>query len=143
MMIQIKDKKKLAAGLNKALGWELRAYAMYAHYAAYIKGLESLTLKSHFAAEASESIGHAGKVRELLAFLEVEAVTVRDDAPIVHSEDFHVMLEESLKTEEAAAKHYQKLLPLCKEHPSFTHALMHIYMAELNAVEEAKALLGR
>jgi bacterioferritin (cytochrome b1) len=143
MMIEFKEKKKLITGLNHALGWELRAYAMYAHYAAYVKGLEGLTLKSHFEEEASESIGHAGKVRELLALLDAEAVTSRDTTPIVHTEDFHVMLDEALKTEEAAARHYQKLLPLAKDHPVFTHTLMHIYMAELNAVEEAKALMNK
>ena len=40
---------KLVALLNQALGWELRAQAMYAHYAAYVKGLESLTLAGHSA----------------------------------------------------------------------------------------------
>ena len=143
MLIQIKEKTKLVAGLNQALAWELRAYAIYAHYAAYVKGLESLTLKSHFAEEAAESIGHAGKVRELLALLEAEAGTTRDDKPIVHTDDYRLMLEEALKTEETAARHYQKLLPLAKDHPVFMHTLMHIFMAELNAVEEAKALLGR
>jgi bacterioferritin (cytochrome b1) len=143
MLIQIKEKRKLIAGLNQALAWELRAYAMYAHYAAYVKGLESLTLKSHFEEEAAESIGHAGKVRELLALLGAEAVTTRDDSPIIHTDDSRVMLEEALKTETAAAKHYQKILPLAKEHPVFMHTVMHILMAELSAVEEANSLLGR
>lgn len=143
MLIPIKEKKRLITGLNQALAWELRAYAMYSHYAAYVKGLESLTLKSHFEEEAAESIGHAGKVRELLALLGAEAITTRDDTPIVHTEDYRVMLEEALKTETGAAKHYQKIAPLGKDHPAFTHTLMHILMSELNAVEEVNALLGR
>ena len=143
MLIQIREKKKLISGLNQALAWELRAHAMYAHYAAYVKGLESLALKSHFAEEAAESITHAGKVRELLALLDAEAVTIRDNTPIIHTDDYRVMLEEALKTETAAAKQYQKLLPLAKEHPVFMHTVMHILMAELSAVEEANSLLGR
>jgi len=47
MPVQISNHPQVIAELNKALGWELRAQAMYAHYAAYLKGLEMLTLKSH------------------------------------------------------------------------------------------------
>jgi len=36
MFGEVKDRKGLIAELNKALGWELRAEAMYAHYAAYL-----------------------------------------------------------------------------------------------------------
>src|SRR5262245_38924849 len=49
---------KLIAALNASLGWELRAQAMYAHYAAYVKGLEALTLVEHFEEEVTESTGH-------------------------------------------------------------------------------------
>ena len=31
--------EELISALNKALAWELRAIAMYAHYAAYISGI--------------------------------------------------------------------------------------------------------
>src|SRR5262249_31811562 len=48
---------RLVQLLNDSLGWELRAQAMYAHYAAYVKGLESLTLAEHFEAEVTESLG--------------------------------------------------------------------------------------
>ncbi|MEW5876160.1 MAG: ferritin-like domain-containing protein [Candidatus Zixiibacteriota bacterium] len=142
-MIDIKDKKKVVAALNRALGWELRAYAMYAHYAAYVKGLESLTLKGHFEEEASESIGHAAKVRDIIALLGGVAATERDPKEIVHTEDHVEMLKEALKTETVAAQTYEKIIPLIKAHPVYMHTLMHIYMEEISAVEEAKNLLGQ
>jgi len=134
---------KLIALLNQALGWELRAQALYAHYAAYVKGLESLTLAGHFEAEAAESVGHAKQVRDVLAMLGAEAVTTRDRAPIVHTESTRVMLLESLKTERAAADLYRRIVPLVKDNPIFFHSLSHIAMAELKAVVEVENLLGK
>jgi len=143
MPVKIANRGKLVTALNKALGWELRAQAMYAHYAAYIKGLESMTLAEHFEEEATESFGHAKKVRDIIATLEGEAITTRDAAPIVHTEDWRVMLEEALKTESKAAAAYQKIVPMVKEHPVFYHTLFHILKDEMNAVIEVENLLGR
>ena len=134
---------KLVALLNQALGWELRAQAMYAHYAAYVKGLESLTLAGHFEEEAAESVGHARKVREVIAMLGGEAVTVRDKAPIVHTGNTRVMLQESLKTETTAAEVYRKIVPLVKDNSIFFHSLSHVMMDEMKAVVEVENLLGR
>lgn len=138
-----KPQKGLVALLNQALGWELRAQALYAHYAAYVKGLESLTLAGHFEAEAAESVTHAKQVRDALAMLGAEAVTKRDPAPIVHTESTRVMLLESLKTERAAADLYRRIVPLVKDNPIFFHSLSHIAMAELKAVVEVENLLGK
>lgn len=129
--------------LNQALGWELRAQAIYAHYAAYVKGLEILTLTEHFEEEVTESLGHAKKVRDIIADLGGEAVTTRDAAPIVHTEDVRVMLEEALKTEEKAGATYEKILPLVKGHPVYEHTLRHIMLDEMKAVIEMGNLLGR
>ena len=49
--------------LNDALGWEMRATTMYAHYAAYVRGINRLHLKPYFEAEAEESMTHATTVR--------------------------------------------------------------------------------
>ena len=95
MPVKLPNQDQAIKELNKALGWELRAQAMYAHYAAYVKGLEMLTLQSHFEEEATESFGHAKKVREVIADLDGEAVTTRDSAAIVHTEDVKTMLEEA------------------------------------------------
>ena len=143
MLIDIKDKDTLIEKLNSALAWELRAYAMYAHYAEYVKGIESLSLKGHFEQEAAESIGHAKQVRETIALLGGQAITDRDTTPIVHTEDWKVMMEEALKTETTAAKSYQDMMPLAKQHPSIVHTLMHIYMDELGAIEEVNTILGK
>ncbi len=133
---------KLVAQLNKALGWELRAQAMYAHYAAYVKGLEALTLADHFEDEAKESFGHAKKVRDIITVLKGEATTDRDPAPIVHTEDTRVMLEEALKTESAAAAAYKRIVPLVKDNPVFLHELLHIQMDEMKSVVEVENMLG-
>lgn len=143
MPVKIANRTKLISALNQSLGWELRAQAMYAHYAAYVKGLESLTLAGHFESEATESFGHAKQVREIIATLDAEAVTVRDPAPIVHTEDTKVMLEEALKTESRAAEAYRKIMPLVKDNPVFFHAIYHILQEEMNAVVEVETLMGR
>ncbi len=143
MPVRIANRGKLVAALNKALGWELRAQALYAHYGAYVKGLESLTLAGHFEAEATESVGHAAKVREIIATLGGEAVTTRDPAPIVHTEETRTMLEEALKTEAKAAEGYRRILPMVKENAVFHHTIVHILMDEMNAVVEVETLLGR
>jgi bacterioferritin (cytochrome b1) len=134
---------KLIRLLNESLGWELRAQAMYAHYAAYVKGLESLALTGHFEAESAESVGHAKQVRDAIAMLGGEAVTVRDRAPIVHTGDTRVMLKEALKTEAAAADVYRRIVPLVKDNSIFFHALSHIMMDEMKAVVELENLLAR
>ncbi len=143
MPVKMPNQDQLIKELNKALGWEMRAQAMYAHYAAYIKGLEMLTLKAHFEEEATESFGHAAKVREIIADLGGEAVTTRDGAMIVHTNSVQTMLEEALKTEEAAAEQYQKIVPLVKDHPVYYHVIYHILKDETAAVIEAEALLAR
>src|SRR5262249_18929026 len=99
MPVKIADRAKLVKAANQCLGWEFRAQALYAHDAAYVKGLESLTLAEHFEGEVTESVGHARKVRDIIAVLGGEAVTTRDAAPIAHTEEVRVMLEEALKTE--------------------------------------------
>lgn len=143
MPIELSQRDKVIAELNKALGWELRASALYAHYAVYVKGLESLTLEEHFKAEATESFGHAEAVRNVIADLGGEAITTRDATEIVHTEDVHEMLEEALKTEQKAADQYQKILPLVKEYYPFWHTIAHILKDELDAVLEMERLLGR
>ena len=135
--------KKLIGMLNQALGWEMRAQALYAHYAAYVKGIESLTLVEHFEGEVTESIGHAKTVRDIIQTLGGEAVTTRDATPIVHTEDVRMMLEEALKTEQKAAATYQKIVPLVRNHPVFYHSIFHILKDEMSAVIEMENLLGR
>lgn len=143
MPVKLANKAKVVSMLNKALGWELRAQAMYGHYAAYVKGLESMTLAEHFEEEVTESGGHAKKVRDIIAALGGEAVTTRDPAPIVHTEDTRTMLEEALKTEAKAAVTYEKLVPMVSDNPVFYHTIFHILKDETNAVIEMETLLGR
>jgi bacterioferritin (cytochrome b1) len=134
---------KLIERLNGALGWEIRAQAMYAHYATYVKGIESLALAGHFQEEVTESMGHAQKVRDVIAALGGVAVTTRDMTAIVHTEDTRVMLEEALKTEQAAADAYKKIVPMVKDNAVFYHSIYHIMKDEMGAVIEMGTLLGR
>jgi bacterioferritin (cytochrome b1) len=143
MPAKVQKHGQLIKHLNQALGWELRAQAIYAHYAAYVKGLEMLTLTDHFEEEVTESLGHAKKVRDIIADLDGEAVTTRDPAPIVHTEDVRVMLEEALKTEQKAAAAYHKMLPLTRGLPVYEHTLRHIMLDEMKSVVEMQNLLGR
>lgn len=143
MPVQIQNREKVIAALNQALAWELRASAMYAHYAAYVKGLESLTLEDVFKEEAVESFGHAEKVRNAIADLGGEAVTERDQTPILHTEDVRTMLEEALKTEQKAAQQYGEIVPLVKPYYPHFHDLIHIQKDEMEAVIEFEKLLGR
>ncbi len=143
MPVKIANRGKLVSLLNQALGWEFRAQALYAHYAAYVQGLESLTLEEHFEAEVTESLSHAKKVRDIIVALDGEAVTTRDAAPIVHTTETRVMLEEALKTESKAAAAYQKIVPMVKTHPVFYHTLYHILKDETDSVMEMERLLAK
>ncbi len=127
--------------LNDALGWEIRAQLMYAHYAAYVKGIYRLHLKPYFEAEATESVGHATTVRDQITKLGGEARTNRDETHIVHTTDYRVMLTEAMKTESHAAKSYQEFLQLPGIDSELSDAIEQIYFQEERSVEELKQLM--
>ena len=85
--------QKLIDHLNEALGWELRAVNMYAHYAANIQGIHRLQLDPMFNGEATESLAHADVVRRSIVKLGGIPVTERNPHPIVHTTEFNAMLE--------------------------------------------------
>ena len=64
------SKQDLVNALNKALAWELRAIAMYAHYSAYVSGIHRLHLANHFNNEVNESVMHASTVRSAIVKLD-------------------------------------------------------------------------
>ena len=132
---------ELARRLNAALGWELRALTLYGHYAAYVRGIHRLHLKPFFEAEATESMGHADMVRNEIVNLGGIAVTERDSTEIVHTTDYKVMLEESMKTERHAARTYQEFLNLPGIDPELYDAIEQIYFAEARSVEELSQLM--
>ncbi len=127
--------------LNDALGWEIRALLMYAHYAAYVKGIYRLHLKPYFEAEATESVGHATAVRDQITKLGGVARTSRDETEIVHTTDYRVMLTEAMKTESHAAKSYREFLELPGIDSELSDAIEQIYFQEERAVEELKQLM--
>lgn len=143
MAVQINTGTSLIDELNQALAWELRAHAMYAHYAAYLKGYQTLALEAYFKSEAAESLTHAARVRDAVAQLGGQAVTDRDATPIVHTEDPEVMLDEALKTEQRAAQAYTTIVPRTTDDPVLHHDLRHIWQDELAAVVETERLMGR
>ena len=133
--------KELIEKLNSGLAWELRAAALYSHYSAYVKGIHRLHLKPFFDEEASESHMHAEAVRSAIVKLGGVAVTNRDSTEIVHTTDYNVMLEESLKTEQKAAYGYEQVLDLIKDDEEMYDSIEQIYFQELRSVEEVTQLL--
>jgi len=134
---------ELLNSLNRALGWELRAIAMYAHYAAYVSGIHRINLATHFNNEVAESITHAATVRSAIVKLGGEATTDRDVMDIVHTSDFNVMLNEAYKTEMYASETYRSILPLIEEidDRELYDALEVVYFDELRSVEELRMML--
>ncbi len=135
------DATTLIDRLNDALGWEIRAQLMYAHYAAYVKGIYRLHLKPYFEAEATESVGHATMVRDHITQLGGIARTSRDETEIVHTTDYRVMLTEAMKTESHAAESYKKFLELPGIDSELSDAIEQIYFQEERSVEELKQLM--
>ena len=132
----MKATDELIERLNDALAREMRAQAMYAHYAAYVKGINRLHLKPYFENEAAESVIHAQTVRNALVRLGGVAVTERHSETIEHETDYRIMLEEALKTEQASKEAYQGILPLLKEDEELYDAIEQILFAEERSVEE-------
>jgi bacterioferritin len=131
----------IIAKLNKALALEMRAEVLYAHYAAYVKGIHRLHLKTYFEGEATESFTHAGAVRNAINRLGGEAVTERDHTPIRHTTNYEVMLQEVLATEQLAAETYRDLLEVVTHDEELFDMVEQIYLAELRSVEELTQLI--
>ena len=127
--------------LNRALGLELRAVVMYAHYAAYVKGIYRLYLKPFFEGEATESFNHAATVRHAINQLDGVAVTDRDPTPIVHTTDYEAMLQEVLRTETVAAETYRGILENLDDKEELYDLIEQIYFAEVRSMEELNQLI--
>ena len=138
---QTMTNEHLIMKLNEALGWELRAINMYAHYAAYIRGIHRMQLEPHFTAEANESMVHSNIVRSAIVKLGGVAVTERIPMPIEHVSSYTDMLAQSLITEMKAAEVYGELMPMIEDagDADLYDAIEQIYLAEVRSVEE----LGR
>ena len=135
--------ENLVAKMNDALGWELRAINMYAHYAANVKGIHRLQLVPLFKQEVAESIIHADTVRNAIVKLGGICATERNSDPIIHATDYKEMMSESLKTEMTAAKVYGELLKLLEvgDDKELFDAIEQIYLSEVRSVEEMRLLL--
>ena len=137
------DRNEIAAALNEALAWELRAITMYAHYSAYVSGIHRSHLATYFNNEVTESIAHAATVRAAIVKLDGQAITERDSTPIPHTSDYLEMLKEAYRTEENASKTYGRILPMIQEieDSELYDALEVIYFDELRSVEELRMML--
>ena len=141
MTTQTAGTPELVEKLNSALAWEMRAQALYSHYAAYVKGIHRLHLKPYFEAEAAESVIHASAVREQIVKLGGLAITDRADAEIVHTTDYRVMLREAFQTETRAAEGYKSILDLPDLDSELHDAVEQIYFQEERSIEELSQLL--
>lgn len=133
--------QSLINALNKALAWELRAIAMYSHYAAYVKGIPRLHLQPKFATEANESLAHAAQVRDAIVKLGGIAVTRPAEVEIVHTDALEVMLEEALMTEQQAVAHYREILAELDTEEEMFDVIQQIQFAEERAVDELRKLM--
>jgi len=129
--------------LNEALGWELRAANMYAHYAANIRGINRLQLSPLFTSEATESTAHADIVRKAIVKLGGVPVTERNSHEIIHTTQFDEMLVYSLETETQAATVYSKIMIEIETlgDQDLHDAIEQIYLAELRSLEELRLLM--
>ena len=129
--------------LNEALGWELRAANMYAHYAANIRGIHRLQLSPMFTTEATESTMHADIVRKAIVKLGGIPVTERNTHPIIHTTLFDEMLVHSLETETKAAAVYAAIIVEIDSigDQEMYDAIEQIYLAELRSLEELRLLM--
>ncbi|MBL6885297.1 ferritin-like domain-containing protein [Candidatus Poseidoniaceae archaeon] len=129
--------------LNEALGWELRAANMYAHYAANIRGIHRLQLSPMFTTEATESTMHADIVRKAIVKLGGIPVTERNTHPIIHTTLFDEMLVHSLETETKAAAVYAAIMVEIDSigDQEMYDAIEQIYLAELRSLEELRLLM--
>ncbi|MEC7756291.1 MAG: ferritin-like domain-containing protein [Candidatus Thermoplasmatota archaeon] len=137
------SKQDLVNALNKALAWELRAIAMYAHYSAYVSGIHRLHLANHFNNEVNESVMHASTVRSAIVKLDGIAITKRDKKEIVHTSNYKEMLSQAFDTEKKAAETYGEILPLIEEigDTELFDALEVVYFDEQRSVEELRMML--
>ena len=129
--------------LNEALGWELRAANMYAHYAANIRGIHRLQLSPMFTTEATESTMHADIVRKAIVKLGGIPVTERNTHPIIHTTQYDEMLIHSLDTETRAASVYAAIMLEIDSvgDQEMYDAIEQIYLAELRSLEELRLLM--
>ncbi|MDH3626268.1 MAG: ferritin-like domain-containing protein [Acidobacteriota bacterium] len=134
------ERKKLIERLNDALGWEMRAMTMYAHYAAYVRGIYRLQLKPFFDSEATESLTHSNIVRGAIVKLGGVARTDADTTEIIHTDDYQIMLSEAMKTEVHAAKSYREILDGGGLDSELSDQVEQIFFAESRSVEEIHLL---
>ena len=129
--------------LNEALGWELRAANMYAHYAANIRGIHRLQLSPMCTTEANESTMHADIVRKAIVKLGGIPVTERNTHPIIHTTQYDEMLVHSLDTETRAASVYAAIMLEIDSvgDQEMYDAIEQIYLAELRSLEELRLLM--
>ena len=132
---------ELIEKMNAALGWELRAINMYAHYAANIKGIHRLQLSPMFNTEMTESIEHADIVRKGIVQLGGIPVTEISSYKITHTTDYMEMLNHALETEIKASEVYAELLPLIEQTDDLYDSIEQIYLSELKSVEEMRLLV--
>ena len=138
------DKERLIEQLNDALGWEIRAVNMYAHYAATIRGIHRLQLSPMFTTESTESLTHADIVRRAVVKLGGIPVTERNPHEIVHSVNFEEMLRRSLETETKAAEVYGQIMSTIGDggDQEMYDAIEQIDLAELRSLESLRLLLS-
>ncbi len=101
------SKEELIESLNDALAYEYQAVLMYTSYAAMVTGIHRPLLKSFFADEIPDELGHAQLLAEKITALGGTPTT--EPAAFDVAEDEEGMLRQVLEAESGAVERYVKV----------------------------------
>lgn len=100
------SKTQLVDGLNEDLRGEFQAVIMYRLFASMVQGPYRQELRSFFAAEVPEELGHAAMLADKIAALGGTPASTPSKVPVVA--DAKAMLEAALQAEVETIERYVK-----------------------------------
>ncbi len=107
------NQPELIAGLNHALNREVSTFLRYLLQAATIKGAPWESVRSMYAAEVADEVGHAQYLAEKIVMLGGTPGLAPELSP--PPGDPRAMLENDIREEDADVKHYLKLAALAEQ----------------------------
>jgi bacterioferritin len=101
--------------LNRSLRMELAAFIYYTHYSFMIYGHARIPITSWLRDNATESLGHAQEVGQMIMRLHKRPALGIAALPATQHNTIHEILAESIQREEAGVELYRELLSLVKD----------------------------
>ncbi|MCP1373676.1 ferritin-like domain-containing protein [Dyella lutea] len=133
--MQLQDKERAIALLNRILELELAGVVRYTHYALMIYGYNRIPIVSWLSGQADESLLHARRAGELITQFGGHPSLGIGPLLETHQHDIGPILRESLEHEKLALAAYYELLELV----AGKSVLLEEYARELIAAEELHA----